>query len=360
MKIADRNYKILNELETLNVPDCFVIGKHKLGDGHGERKFYVSNKDTMNKFFDWEKECPNDKLQKATCFFLKEDIVLYLDMMSKEFKTPKLPYNAKTRKFLEGESFEEELNSLPENELIEFTVYPQNRLKGERGYVNSTKSSTTNMKDFAKWDGYDKFRKFLLPIISSVQIYKLEDVENGEKKFYWRPYPDFESMANINRLLVLFYSEEKFKDPKEKEKLLEKYRKRASFAEKTRRTGQAKYRLALIEDFKECPVTHIQEPNLLIASHIKPWAVCDDNSEKYSPNNGLLLSPLIDKLFDKGYITFTQHGKIVISPLLNENDKLKISLDTDVSYIEDIKLQERTKYLEYHQKYVFRGKFEAK
>ena len=48
MKIANRYYKILNELETLNVPDCFVIGKHKLGKGHGERKFYVSNKKTMN------------------------------------------------------------------------------------------------------------------------------------------------------------------------------------------------------------------------------------------------------------------------------------------------------------------------
>ena len=54
MKIANRYYKILNELETLNVQDCFVIGKHKLGKGHGERKFYVSNKKTMNSFFEWQ------------------------------------------------------------------------------------------------------------------------------------------------------------------------------------------------------------------------------------------------------------------------------------------------------------------
>lgn len=360
MKIVDKNYKILNELETLNVPDCFVIGKHKLGHGHGERKFYVSNKDTMNQFFGWQKNYPNDKLQNATCFFLKEDIVLYLDMMSKEFKTPRLPYDAKTRKFLKNENFKRELDSLPDNELIKFVIYPQNRLKGDRGYVNSTKSSTTNKKDFTKWDGYDKFRKFLLPIISSVQIYKLEDVENNEKSFYWRPYPDFESMANINRLLVLFYSNEKFKDSREKDILLEKYRKRASSTEKNRRTGQAKYRLALVEDFKECPVTHIQEPNLLIASHIKPWAVCDGDLEKYDPNNGLLLSPLIDRLFDKGYITFNKQGEIVISPLLNENDKLKISLDTNLSYIKKEKLNERTEYLNYHHKYVFRGKLEEK
>lgn len=358
MKIADRNYKILNELETLNVPDCFVIGKHKLGNGHGERKFYVSNKDTMNVFFGWQKDCPDDKSQKATCFFLKEDIVLYLDIMSKEFKNPKLPYDKATKKFLKNENFETELELLPDNELIEFVIFPQNRLNGERGYVNSIVSSTTNKKEFSKWDGYDKFRKFLLPIISSVQIYQLEDVETHDKKFYWRPYPDFESMANINRLLVLFYSEEKFKDPEEKEKLLEKYRKKASTAENRRRTGQFKYRHALIEDFKKCPVTHIEEPNLLIASHIKPWAVCEDKLEKYNPNNGLLLSPLIDKLFDKGYITFNQYGKIVISPLLNEHDKERISLNTEKVYLENIKLHGRIEFLNYHQKYVFRGKFE--
>lgn len=358
MKIADRHYKILNELETLNVPDCFVIGKHKLGKGHGERKFYVSNKDTMNLFFEWKRDCLNDESQTASCFFLKEDIVLYLDIMSREFKNPKLPYDAKIKKHLRNENFEEELVLLPDNELIEFSIYPQNRLNGERGYVNSIVSSTTNKKDFAKWDGYDKFRKFLLPIISSVQVYKLQDVDNNEKRFYWRPYPDFESMANINRLLVLFYSEEKFKNSVEKAKLLEKYRKKASSVEKNRRTGQVKYRNALIEDFKECPVTHIQEPNLLIASHIKPWAVCEDKSEKYNPKNGLLLSPLIDKLFDKGYITFTKNGKIVISPLLNEIDKEKISLNTEMVYLEDIKLRDRTEFLNYHQKYVFRGKFE--
>ena len=358
MKIFDRDYKIINELETLNVQDCFVIGKHKLGHGHGERKFYVSNKDTMNLFFGWQKKGNNDKSQTATCFFLKEDIVLYLDIMSKEFKNPKLPYDTKTRKFLKSENYEKELSLIQNNKLIEFTIYPQNRLKGERGYINSINLPTTNKQDFSKWDGYDQFRKFLLPIISSVQIYKLEDVESNEIKYYWRPYPDFESMANLNRLLVLFYSEEKFKDKKEKESLLEKYRQKATSIEKSRRIGQAKYRQALIEAFNECPVTHIQEPNLLIASHIKPWAICEDKAEKYDPNNGLLLSPLIDKLFDKGYITFTQNGKIAISPLLNENDKRKISLRTDISYIEDSKLRDRKEFLNYHQRYVFRGKLE--
>lgn len=358
MKIANKNYKIVNELETLNVPDCFVIGKHKLGNGHGERKFYVSNKDTMNLFFGWKKDCDFDKSQTATCFFLKEDIRLYLEIMSKEFRKPKLPYDVETRKFLKTETFEKELSVLPNDEEIEFIIYPQNRLKGERGYVNSIKSHTTNKHDFSKWDGYDKFRKFLLPIISSVQIYKLEDVKSNEIKYYWRPYPDFESMANLNRLLVLFYSEEKFKNKKEKEALLEKYRKKATSVENSRRTGQAKYRQALIDIFNECPVTHIQEPNLLIASHIKPWAICENKSEKYNPNNGLLLSPLIDKLFDKGYITFNDSGKIVISSLLNDNDKSKISLDTELSYIDSEKIKERIEFLNYHQNYVFRGKFE--
>ena len=48
----------------------------------------------------------------------------------------------------------------------------------------------------------------------------------------------------------------------------------------------------------------INEESLLIASHIKPWAV-SDSKERIDPNNGFILSPLYDKLFDRGYITFS-------------------------------------------------------
>ena len=70
------------------------------------------------------------------------------------------------------------------------------------------------------------------------------------------------------------------------------------------RIGQGLFRKELIRKYNGCCIiTGINEKKLLIASHIKPWAVCDEH-EKVDPNNGFMLSPLFDKLFDKGWPPF--------------------------------------------------------
>ncbi len=58
-------------------------------------------------------------------------------------------------------------------------------------------------------------------------------------------------------------------------------------------------------------VTGVTNKALLIASHIKPWSKCDNNTERLDGNNGLLFSPHIDKLFDRGWITFTDAGELL-------------------------------------------------
>jgi predicted restriction endonuclease len=57
---------------------------------------------------------------------------------------------------------------------------------------------------------------------------------------------------------------------------------------------------------------------VLVASHIKPWSASDD-LERLDGNNGLFLSPHVDRLFDKGFITFTRGGRIEISPKLDRD-----------------------------------------
>ena len=64
------------------------------------------------------------------------------------------------------------------------------------------------------------------------------------------------------------------------------------------RIGQSAFRNDLLKSLKKCPITQIDEKRLLIASHIKPW-IHSNNEERLNPNNGFLLSPLYDKLFDK-------------------------------------------------------------
>lgn len=120
------------------------------------------------------------------------------------------------------------------------------------------------------------------------------------------------------------------------------------------RIGQGIFRENLIKKYDgRCVVTGIDDKRILIASHIKPWSV-STNEQRLSAENGILLSPLYDKLFDVGLITFNEEGQIVFSKELeNKNiDLLKIDrrkkydLKTSVAFIEN---------LQYHQNTVFLG-----
>ena len=89
----------------------------------------------------------------------------------------------------------------------------------------------------------------------------------------------------------------------------------------------------------------------LRASHIKPWAKCSDE-EKLDGFNGLLLAPHIDHLFDRGYISFSDAGEVLVAEEL-EPEILRswgIVLPKDVGAFR----QEQRKYLEYHRAQVFR------
>jgi len=82
------------------------------------------------------------------------------------------------------------------------------------------------------------------------------------------------------------------------------------------RRGQDKYREALEKLWSgRCPITGIKHPSFLVASHAKPWADSEP-TERLDPFNGILLAVHIDRLFDGGWITFTDAGQILLSPAL--------------------------------------------
>jgi len=124
---------------------------------------------------------------------------------------------------------------------------------------------------------------------------------------------------------------------------------KAQLIQSRRGQGIFKANLRLIE--ARCRITDIANIRHLIASHIKPWRDCDDR-EKLDGNNGLLLAPHIDHLFDKGYISFEDTGKILVSPSLDKMTLLKWGVGTIVTVGEFNEKQ--TKYLEYHRNYVLR------
>jgi len=123
---------------------------------------------------------------------------------------------------------------------------------------------------------------------------------------------------------------------------------------KDARLGQGKYREQMLEECPFCPITMINDERLLIASHAKPWAVSTDK-EKVDPKNGLILSPLFDKLFDKGFITFTDDKYMKLSNWITPQNYKRMGLK-DNTYIQMLPLdKERCKYLAYHRDSVFKG-----
>lgn len=114
------------------------------------------------------------------------------------------------------------------------------------------------------------------------------------------------------------------------------------------RIGQGTFREKLIAYWNGCSVTKFKNIEILIASHIKPWSN-SSNEERLDVYNGFLLTPNLDKLFDKGYISFDDNGKILISKKLKDFQLLGISIEMRIP-IE----VEHKKYLSYHRNEVFK------
>ncbi|MBL6883607.1 MAG: HNH endonuclease [Candidatus Thalassarchaeum sp.] len=94
------------------------------------------------------------------------------------------------------------------------------------------------------------------------------------------------------------------------------------------RIGQGKFREDVLARWDgQCAVSPISKPELLRASHIKPWSTCDNSQEKLDPFNGLALAQNYDGQFDSGFISFDEDGRIIISERLEvwETQTLGIS-----------------------------------
>lgn len=87
----------------------------------------------------------------------------------------------------------------------------------------------------------------------------------------------------------------------------------------TRRKHQSFFRKTLLAAYGGCcGVTKIAQPELLIASHIKPWA--EDEKNRLNPRNGILLNSLHDRAFDSGLISFEDNLDIIVSKNLHLHD----------------------------------------
>lgn len=117
------------------------------------------------------------------------------------------------------------------------------------------------------------------------------------------------------------------------------------------RRGQGLFRSRLEKIETACRVTGTGNRNHLVASHIKPWAI-SNNQERLDGNNGFLLAPHIDHLFDKGFISFENNGEIIISQQMSSN--ILSDWGINCAKVGDFN-SEQKKYLNYHRNHVFKA-----
>ncbi|MCK6530786.1 HNH endonuclease [Myxococcota bacterium] len=114
------------------------------------------------------------------------------------------------------------------------------------------------------------------------------------------------------------------------------------------RVGQDIFREGLLDYWdRRCAMTGLAVPDLLRASHIKPWADCERDEERLDVWNGLLLAPHLDAAFDGGWITVADDGEVLVAPALGRDDRRQLGLDVSLR-VERLADGHR-KYLPWHR-----------
>jgi hypothetical protein len=119
------------------------------------------------------------------------------------------------------------------------------------------------------------------------------------------------------------------------------------------RTKQRLFRERLIGVEKGCRLTGIEDLRFLRASHIKPWAD-STHSERVDGENGLLLAPHADLLFDRGWISFSKEANLIVAQDLPLNVQNSLKLDLRQGRAYGSFSQRQMEYLEFHRDTVFR------
>jgi putative restriction endonuclease len=322
LNIQGEEFLILSTKEKITIADSFVVRQNKIGSGNGEAKLYVGNEgEEVREFF--------GKIGfNVRCFLLKKDLIRYLDETRAEYTNPEQPYLNKEILPSLWKERREKVDSMPH--LIEFDASEQIQISGPRIYINSSNKIAYNL-----------VRELSLPNITYISAIKLRN-KKGEIVYYFRLFADYFGEA-VHPYIIKKENKEienATSDKLEKTKLYKA------------RVGQGEYRKKLLELCPFCPITLVSDDRLLIASHIKPWSV-SDNFEKTDAMNGFMLTPTFDYLFDRGFLSFTDDKKTILSPFLSKMTYSKIGI-SDNKTIPHLQVEGHEKYLEFHRNNIFK------
>lgn len=315
VQAEETNTSVIKEYITL--ADSFV--KNKIGSGHGEAKLYVGNigNETDSFFGDFDYDC----------FFIKKDLLRYLDDTKEEFFNPQQEY---VDKVILNERYYRNKSKIENHstDLFRFRIRKV-RVIPPRVYIKSDDEI------------FEIIREIGLPNISYISIIKII-MTDGSIELYFRIFSDFE-IDNTD------IGETNFDRTIEEDPEITDYQRTTLIKA---RIGQGSYREKLLDECQFCPITLIDDRRLLNASHIKPWSK-STNLEKIDPKNGLIFSPTYDRLFDRGFISFNDDKTMLVSKWISSKNREILNI-ANGKIIDALNLDsERKKYLRYHRENIF-------
>ncbi len=319
-KIDGELFELIDEIDNIPIVDSFVR-KNKIGRGSGEARLYVGSQ-RMRNFDNFFNSFQNQG------FFLKQDFKNYLNDAQFEYEQQEQKYQKDISKdWLEYYS---QIQKFLNREFFTF-----DKAVGDRDTARYYIRSYNDI--FRKY-----FRNIMLPGISYVSILKIKNI-NGTIFFLFRPLLSYSFNPYYHPA-----KEKQVEEAIEQKKLPKREKEQLIKA----RIGQGIYRQMLLEESSECIITRVNDERILIASHIKPWSVSND-IEKMDHNNGLVLTPTYDKLFDQGFITFKNDGSIIVSPYISPLNIKKLNLVQGRKYTFP-QTDKRKEYLAYHRDHIFK------
>ena len=177
---------------------------------------------------------------------------------------------------------------------------------------------------------YDKGKTKPVHLTFKVKDYK-DDLPEGSALldiYRWKP-------SHVGRSSDYTYSTSKFVRDRSYTKPDKTERKGLVVS----RVGQGWYRNQLLDKWEStCPITGCSTSKILIASHIVRWSECNDE-DRLNVNNGILLSPDVDALFDRHLISFSDEGEMLLSTEINSEtlDSLGVPKHAVLPVDEDMK-----------------------
>ena len=324
IKINSKQFEVVDSIQYITLADSFVKD-NKIGNGHGEAKLYVGNVSSDNRIENFFNDFKN-----VNCFFLKKDFKSFLLDAKSEYFYPQQNYNKKDTMKQRFNILNQEVEKLSDG-FLNFKLFRVD-VAPPRIYVN------------ANSEYYDFMRRLGLPNISYLSILKIKDFK-GNILFYFRVFIDYRP-----DIIGYIMPDEKEQEERINNSKISEVTKKNIL---TARVGQGEYRSKLLLECPFCPFTMVNDERLLIASHIKPWAKSNDD-EKIDPKNGFILTPTYDRLFDQGFITFSNEKKIIVSPWITPMNQKRLSIYNGMKIPYIPMDSKREEYLEYHRKNIYK------